>query len=67
MAEKRRLKGTFLEGKASPRRSRVKFQALQSSGAKRVSLLESRRAPVRSRVALLANRLAKSRRRFPPS
>ena len=63
MAAKRREKVSFLEGKKMPRRTRVKFSAPKSTGAKRVSFLEGKKSARRTRVTFMAKRTATPRRR----
>jgi len=46
-----------------PRRIRVKFTAPNSSGAKRVSFLEGKKSPRRTRVTFMAKKGAKARAR----
>jgi hypothetical protein len=54
---------SVLEGKKVPARSRIKFTASKSSGAKRVSLLAGKRTALRSRVSFLAKKPVTARRR----
>jgi hypothetical protein len=63
MVAKRRAKGSFLEGKKAPRRTRVKFSASGAKGARRVSFLEGKKAPRRTRVSFMAKRVAAPHRR----
>lgn len=63
MTAQLREKVSFLEGKKTPRRVRVKFSAPKSGGSKRVSFLEGKKAPRRSRVTFLAKKGAHARGR----
>jgi hypothetical protein len=64
MPAKRRETVSFLEGKKMPRRTRVKFSAPNSTGAKRVSFLVGKKSARRTRVTYLRKTThSKARRR----